>query len=84
MKPTRPVRHWLTADERLRRSLARQAPTASLNNAAPVTAKQKPNPRCPGCTLRMTLRNSRHGPFWGCTAYPTCTTTRPLHKAGTA
>lgn len=29
-------------------------------------------PACPACARPMVRRQSRRGPFWGCSAYPTC------------
>lgn len=31
-----------------------------------------PNPNCPSCNSPMTLRESRHGKFWGCSTFPQC------------
>jgi hypothetical protein len=27
---------------------------------------------CPECGSRLTKRNGRYGPFWGCESYPSC------------
>lgn len=35
-------------------------------------------PPCPSCGAPMRLLQSRRGPFWGCSAYPTCRATRPV------
>ena len=35
-------------------------------------------PACPSCGAPMRLQQGRRGPFWGCSAYPTCKATRPL------
>ncbi len=37
-----------------------------------------PTLSCPECGAPMTLRQSRYGPFWGCTRYPECKGTLPL------
>jgi ribosomal protein L37AE/L43A len=29
-------------------------------------------PICPECRSQMTLRKSKFGPFWGCSAFPMC------------
>lgn len=36
---------------------------------------------CPECGARMVLRNSVHGPFYGCRSYPRCQATHGAHKA---
>lgn len=43
----------------------------------------KPEPSCPSCGARMTLRRSKPGgkefdPFWGCNRYPDCYGTRQI------
>ncbi|MDT3672563.1 MAG: restriction endonuclease [Aromatoleum sp.] len=35
-------------------------------------------PTCPKCGERMTGRESRRGPFWGCTTYPKCAGKLPM------
>ncbi len=35
-------------------------------------------PPCPSCGAPMRLLQSRRGPFWGYSAYPTCRATRPV------
>ena len=45
------------------------------------------SPTCPRCGKPMALRTARKGPnagqsFWGCTAYPDCTGTRPADPPG--
>lgn len=35
-------------------------------------------PTCPLCEQPMRRRKSSRGEFWGCTAYPACTGTRPI------
>lgn len=44
-----------------------------------LEALPKPTPQhpCPACGAAMRLRKGAKGPFWGCTAYPECTTTLP-------
>ena len=44
-------------------------PKASLATSAPS---------CPRCHAHMVRRISRHGPFWGCSRYPSCRGTRAL------
>ena len=29
-------------------------------------------PKCPDCGKKMVQRRSKHGPFWGCSAFPRC------------
>ena len=46
-------------------------------------SKAAPGPTCPRCGKPMLRRTARQGPragqpFWGCSAYPDCTGTRPL------
>lgn len=38
-------------------------------------------PTCPKCGERMTARESKRGPFWGCTTYPKCTGKLPMRAA---
>jgi len=44
-----------------------------------LEALPKPAPKhaCPDCGAAMRLRKGTNGAFWGCTAYPECTTTLP-------
>ena len=50
----------------------------------------KPQPRkrarfdlvCPECGARMDQRESRHGPFYGCSRYPRCKATHGAHRDG--
>ncbi len=35
---------------------------------------------CPQCGNQLTLRFGKHGPFLGCTQYPSCEYIRPLHQ----
>lgn len=37
-----------------------------------ATAGDWTTPTCPSCGERMTARNSKRGPFWGCVTYPRC------------
>jgi restriction system protein len=37
-----------------------------------ATAGDWTTPTCPNCGNRMTSRNSKRGPFWGCVTYPKC------------
>lgn len=34
---------------------------------------------CPECENPLQIRNGKTGPFIGCSAYPTCTFSKPLH-----
>lgn len=43
-----------------------------------ATADDWTTPTCPKCGERMTARDSRRGPFWGCTTYPKCTGKLPM------
>jgi ssDNA-binding Zn-finger/Zn-ribbon topoisomerase 1 len=36
---------------------------------------------CPECDGLLVLRESRYGPFYGCTRYPSCTAAHGAHKA---
>jgi hypothetical protein len=38
--------------------------------------RAKAVPACPACGRTMARRESKHGPFWGCAAYPECKGTR--------
>ncbi|MGE5294138.1 MAG: topoisomerase DNA-binding C4 zinc finger domain-containing protein [Solirubrobacterales bacterium] len=41
--------------------------------------KDKPSvPECPLCSKPMRRRNSTQGPFWGCSAFPSCRGSRPI------
>jgi len=45
------------------------------------TAKEPVNedaPQCPKCAQTMRLANGKHGQFWSCLAYPTCSGTRQV------
>ena len=33
---------------------------------------------CPDCGCELTIKNSKAGAFWGCSAYPKCHYTRPV------
>ncbi|MCE2572244.1 DNA topoisomerase family protein [Motilimonas eburnea] len=37
---------------------------------------------CPQCGSDLQIKNSKHGPFLGCSAYPSCDYMRPLHHHG--
>ncbi len=46
-----------------------------------IEAREKelpPSPECPQCGKSMRQRNSARGKFWGCSAFPECTGTRPV------
>lgn len=36
-------------------------------------------PDCPKCKAPLIFRNSKSGPFYGCSTYPDCDFSRPLH-----
>lgn len=38
---------------------------------------------CPECGSHLHIRNSKSGPFIGCSAYPECTFSKPLHDQQT-
>ena len=38
--------------------------------------------QCGECTAPMQLRESKYGPFWGCTNYPECRGTHGAHPDG--
>lgn len=46
------------------------AKKAAANKPQPVKTEEK----CPKCGAEMMLRDGRHGPFLGCSAYPKCKT----------
>jgi ssDNA-binding Zn-finger/Zn-ribbon topoisomerase 1 len=35
--------------------------------------KKIPVPLCPECGLKMQIKKSKFGVFWGCIAFPSCT-----------
>ena len=37
-------------------------------------------PTCPSCGIKMIKRESKRGPFWGCTGYPRCKSTIAISK----
>ncbi len=41
-------------------------------------ALEKAYESCPKCTLSLQIKNSKHGPFLGCSGYPACDYSRPL------
>lgn len=51
-----------------------------------VRLQTKPEPFCPECGARMTLRRPRSNqewkPFWGCSLYPGCQGTRQIREDG--
>lgn len=51
-----------------------QSPDAP--DAAEAQSRQSNEP-CPECGAALTLRRSRRGPFYGCSAYPKCRFTKP-------
>jgi DNA topoisomerase-1 len=44
----------------------------------PKEPPQETDEVCPNCGSKMVIRQSRHGKFLGCSAYPKCRTTKPL------
>lgn len=48
--------------------------------------RSKPEPLCPDCGVKMTLRRPVRGqswkPFWGCSRYPICLGTRNIRPDG--
>lgn len=58
----------------------RSPPMRPVSQGHPKT----PDPSCPTCSKPMTRRVAKRGPnaggeFWGCTGYPSCKSTRPIH-----
>lgn len=45
--------------------------------SAPATAKPSSGNKCPNCGKPMRSIDGKNGRFWGCTGYPTCSTTLP-------
>lgn len=43
---------------------------------------QRTDLKCPDCGAVMALRESRHGHFYGCSAYPACTGSHGAHPDG--
>ena len=39
---------------------------------------QDDKPHCPKCDASLNIKSSKTGPFWACSAYPTCDYTKPL------
>lgn len=39
---------------------------------------------CPDCNQKLQLKRSKAGPFIGCSAYPSCEFTKPLHENETS
>jgi restriction system protein len=39
------------------------------------------SPTCASCGVKMVARDSKRGPFWGCTHYPRCKTTLPMRDS---
>jgi ssDNA-binding Zn-finger/Zn-ribbon topoisomerase 1 len=50
-----------------------------------LAALRATNPRlvCPECGADMVLRESKYGPFYGCTRYPACDASHGAHPDGT-
>lgn len=52
-----------------------------MTDSSQPTPKEPPQETdevCPKCGSKMVIRESRHGKFLGCSAYPKCKTTKPL------
>jgi restriction system protein len=45
-----------------------------------TTAGDWTTPTCPSCGERMTARESKRGPFWGCVTYPRCRGMIPMRR----
>ncbi|RJG50666.1 DNA topoisomerase family protein [Motilimonas pumila] len=45
-------------------------------------ALEKEYETCPQCGQSLQVKNSQHGPFLGCSAYPECDFKRPLQQHG--
>lgn len=63
------------------RSQARESDTSDKSDSSDSLEK----PTCPRCGKPMLRRTARKGPragepFWGCSAYPDCTGTRPMQS----
>ncbi|MBM4456434.1 MAG: hypothetical protein FJ011_01505 [Chloroflexi bacterium] len=68
------------------RMKTRDARGDSPSHQADSSAQSDPLPVCPRCQKPMVLRTARKGPsagkpFWGCSAYPDCTGTRPANES---
>lgn len=64
------------------RSQARQSPLSDSSDLSDRSDKSDNSSACPACGKPMILRTARQGAragsrFWGCSAYPSCTATRP-------
>jgi putative DNA topoisomerase len=60
--------------------------SAKKNDSTPALfnqhehALEKAYEVCPMCGAELHLKNSKSGPFWGCSQYPVCTYTRALNE----
>jgi ssDNA-binding Zn-finger/Zn-ribbon topoisomerase 1/RecB family exonuclease len=53
----------------------------SSGNEKTVNADTEGKDICPECGSLLTQRKGKYGPFIGCTAYPQCRFTRPIHHS---
>lgn len=63
------------------RTMKRLSKEEQAEARAKLPAKPKPkmtDVKCEECGKPMVIRNSRRGPFLGCSAFPKCRTTQPL------
>ena len=42
---------------------------------------QESKPHCPKCDAELRIKSSQKGPFWACSAYPSCDYTKPLKNS---
>lgn len=61
--------------------LKRLPPESSQRLLEFATAGDWTTPTCPTCGDRMTARDSKRGPFWGCAKYPKCRGTLPMRAS---
>ncbi len=69
--PANPV--WRATQGKGRRK-GKRASKRAIGASPEVNA----NLHCPQCHAPMVRRSGKHGPFWGCSRYPSCKGTRPL------
>lgn len=67
------------------RMQTREARSGAPSHQADSSVQSSTPPVCPRCQKPMVLRTARKGPsagkpFWGCSAYPDCTGTRPANE----
>lgn len=61
--------------------LQRLPEDASKRLLAFATEGDWTTPTCPSCGAKMAARDSKRGPFWGCTAYPKCKGKLPMRAS---